>query len=450
MSDSDSEDSFHSAEDAEEDFRQRDRDVTAELASLRVAKEATTTKTSTSLKSTVPPLIQPAVEGPSWADTLESDLDLDEMLEAEQKAILEKKRDQIFRSAKPDLGTAPPPLTTVPLPLTTVPPPLTTVPLPLTTAPPPFTTFPPPLITARRNSGPSEPSSTASPSEPSTDKESGNDLKDWDRFSRKSIEESRQEKATPTTAVPDQSLLDEWETGWDETDVTEEDIAAVTKVLPTTSTPTESGSLMGKKLKGSPIDSPVKKPTEPSAAFSSGPTEPSAASSSGPREPSAGSSSGPTEPSAASSTGQTGMWGKWGGWGTNLLITAVGQVGQGLNVVMDTVEQSLGAPKPEELAAARKAVEEADVWDKEPSNVKREKETMKPSVQRPLTQPEAATTTTTGWLSDLSSKVQSGGLSLVSNSLDVLEGLGKKTMEVVNDKDPGLKQTKAVLTRKIN
>lgn len=55
-----------------------------------------------------------------------------------------------------------------------------------------------------------------------------------------------------------------------------------------------------------------------------------------------------------------------------------------------------------------------------------------------------------GWLAGLTNKVQSGGLTLVTGSLDVLEGIGKKTMDVLKDKDPGLQQTKAILTGKPN
>lgn len=55
-----------------------------------------------------------------------------------------------------------------------------------------------------------------------------------------------------------------------------------------------------------------------------------------------------------------------------------------------------------------------------------------------------------GLLSTITSKVQTSGVTLVATGLDALEGLGKKTMEVVSDKDPGLRQTKAALSGKLN
>lgn len=61
-------------------------------------------------------------------------------------------------------------------------------------------------------------------------------------------------------------------------------------------------------------------------------------------------------------------WSDWGSWGSSLLSTATSsvstltsQVGQGINNVFETVEQSLGAPKPEDLALKQKTEKEAEV-----------------------------------------------------------------------------------------
>lgn len=137
---------------------------------------------------------------------------------------------------------------------------------------------------------------------------------------------------------------------------------------------------------------------------------------------------------------------------------------------MDTVEQSLGAPRPEEMAALKAGERPEDAVEVSSCDVKSSscfdliwasltafvflllqgKKEWEPASSAQSAAYLAPSDSVSGWLSGITTKVQSGGLNLVSNSLDVLEGLGKKTMEVVGEKDPGFQKTKAVLTGRIN
>ena len=174
--------------------------------------------------------------------------------------------------------------------------------------------------------------SSSSSTNSAGEKESGSELKEWDRLSGNNDEFGTltQDRVATSSGDVDESLVDDWESGWDETDVTEDDmLQAVTASEP--SKPSTTSDVR-------PTVLPVKK-VVPALKGSEDLT---AAASVAARQP------------------QTGLWGKWGGWGTTLLTTAVGQVGQGLNAVMDTVEQSLGAPRPEELAARGSTAEKTD------------------------------------------------------------------------------------------
>ena len=52
-----------------------------------------------------------------------------------------------------------------------------------------------------------------------------------------------------------------------------------------------------------------------------------------------------------------------------------------------------------------------------------------------------------GMLSTISTAVQSTGKSVISGGLDALEFIGKKTMDVIAEGDPGFKRTKGLMNR---
>uniref|UniRef100_A0A8C6XTI3 Family with sequence similarity 114 member A2 n=1 Tax=Naja naja TaxID=35670 RepID=A0A8C6XTI3_NAJNA len=134
---------------------------------------------------------------------------------------------------------------------------------------------------------------------------------------------------------------------------------------------------------------------------------------------------------------QTG-WGYWGNWGKSLLSSAsatMATVGHGISNVIEKAETSLGIPNPTDLSSdARDAIKESQNSE-EVSDDK--KETENPS---PLSG-------AFGMFSTISSAVQSTGKTVISGSLDALEYIGKKTMDVIAEGDPGFKKTKGLMNR---
>ncbi|XP_044517706.1 protein FAM114A2 isoform X2 [Gracilinanus agilis] len=125
---------------------------------------------------------------------------------------------------------------------------------------------------------------------------------------------------------------------------------------------------------------------------------------------------------------QTG-WGYWGSWGKSLLSSAsatVATVGQGISNVIEKAETSLGIPSPTEISS--EAQNTAGSTHKEDGN----------------TSPMG---TALGVFSTISTAVQSTGKSVISGGLDALEFIGKKTMDVIAEGDPGFKKTKGLMNR---
>ncbi|XP_066198151.1 protein FAM114A2 [Saccopteryx leptura] len=124
---------------------------------------------------------------------------------------------------------------------------------------------------------------------------------------------------------------------------------------------------------------------------------------------------------------QTG-WGYWGSWGKSLLSSAsatVATVGQGISNVIEKAETSLGIPSPSEISAeAQHATGETNAEEDENFS--------------PMTGPF-------GVFSTITSAVQSTGKTVISGGLDALEFIGKKTMDVIAEGDPGFKRTKGLM-----
>uniref|UniRef100_A0A8D1K7M8 Family with sequence similarity 114 member A2 n=1 Tax=Sus scrofa TaxID=9823 RepID=A0A8D1K7M8_PIG len=126
---------------------------------------------------------------------------------------------------------------------------------------------------------------------------------------------------------------------------------------------------------------------------------------------------------------QTG-WGYWGSWGKSLLSSAsatVATVGQGISNVIEKAETSLGIPSPSDISTeVQYAAGETNAKESENSS--------------PVSGPF-------GVFSTISTAVQSTGKSVISGGLDALEFIGKKTMDVIAEGDPGFKRTKGLMNR---
>uniref|UniRef100_A0A2R8ZQJ9 Family with sequence similarity 114 member A2 n=1 Tax=Pan paniscus TaxID=9597 RepID=A0A2R8ZQJ9_PANPA len=123
-------------------------------------------------------------------------------------------------------------------------------------------------------------------------------------------------------------------------------------------------------------------------------------------------------------------WGYWGSWGKSILSSAsatVATVGQGISNVIEKAETSLGIPSPSEISTEVKYVAgETNAKENENSS------------------PVAGAF---GVFSTISTAVQSTGKSVISGGLDALEFIGKKTMDVIAEGDPGFKRTKGLMNR---
>ncbi|EPQ10357.1 Protein FAM114A2 [Myotis brandtii] len=126
---------------------------------------------------------------------------------------------------------------------------------------------------------------------------------------------------------------------------------------------------------------------------------------------------------------QTG-WGYWGSWGKSLLSSAsatVATVGQGISNVIEKAETSLGIPSPSDISnEVQYAAGETNAKEDENSS---------------------PVTGAFGVFSTISTAVQSTGKTVISGGLDALEFIGKKTMDVIAEGDPGFKRTKGLMHR---
>lgn len=142
------------------------------------------------------------------------------------------------------------------------------------------------------------------------------------------------------------------------------------------------------------------------------------------------------------STVSQGGWGYWGSWGKSILSTAtatVATVGQGLTQVIEKAETSLGIPSPTELSA--QVEEEQKQQNSSPVG------DGSSEVDGAVGEGSSPVGSAMGMLSSLTSVVQSTGKTVITGGLDALEFIGKKTMDVIAEGDPGFKKTKGLMIR---
>ncbi|XP_078256024.1 protein NOXP20-like [Rhinoraja longicauda] len=130
-------------------------------------------------------------------------------------------------------------------------------------------------------------------------------------------------------------------------------------------------------------------------------------------------------------------WGSWGAWGKSLISTATATVGHGLNTVKEKAEASLkvhgSSPASEEikLAESDEVAIASDTQEAQPADVS----------------PSYPTAGSRGMLSAISNVVHNTGKTVITGGLDALEFIGKKTMNVLAESDPGFKKTKILINR---
>lgn len=122
-------------------------------------------------------------------------------------------------------------------------------------------------------------------------------------------------------------------------------------------------------------------------------------------------------------------WSSWGSWGKTLLTTATSTVGQGFSSVKEKAGVALRIRQSSTCEEAEEAHEHSGTEQAEHAH---------------------AEETHRGVLSTISSAVHNTGKSVITGGLDALEFIGKKTMNVLAESDPGFKKTKILMQRTVS
>ncbi|KAM9381615.1 protein NOXP20 isoform 2-T2 [Phaethornis superciliosus] len=146
--------------------------------------------------------------------------------------------------------------------------------------------------------------------------------------------------------------------------------------------------------------------------------------------------------SQVKSSSKASRWGSWGTWGKSLLSSASATVGHGITAVKEKAGTTLGIHNPSSASSetAEPSAAETPVLQAEDSLNQSSSETIPPS-------PSSGSR---GMLSAITNAVQNTGKSVLSGGLDALEFIGKKTMNVLAESDPGFKRTKTLMARTVS
>lgn len=141
-------------------------------------------------------------------------------------------------------------------------------------------------------------------------------------------------------------------------------------------------------------------------------------------------------PAPVSSSTSSSGWGSWGGKLSSVLSTATEGLGNITTQVNQGLNQIIGVPDPEELARIN-AAEEASKPPKPEQLTKAETETVTEKSD------SGVPAFNLGLVTTLGSKVLNTGL-------DTLEGIGKKTMNILQENDPKLMNKRKLLGLEAN
>ncbi|XP_015189002.1 PREDICTED: protein FAM114A2 isoform X2 [Polistes dominula] len=142
------------------------------------------------------------------------------------------------------------------------------------------------------------------------------------------------------------------------------------------------------------------------------------------------------------------LWSNWGNWGVSSLIntatvgvsTLTSHVSQGLSLLEETINipDTSESHMIENSQKEKEQDKETDEKEKTVISVKDSKENVSN-----LSQGTFGLSSFLYGVSSITKLVESTGSKVMSGGLDTLEAIGKKTMEVLQEGDPGLKKKKA-------
>ncbi|XP_006169304.1 protein NOXP20 isoform X2 [Tupaia chinensis] len=143
---------------------------------------------------------------------------------------------------------------------------------------------------------------------------------------------------------------------------------------------------------------------------------------------------------AEGSLPREGGWAGWGSWGKSLLSSASATVGHGLTAVKEKAGATL------RIHSVNSGASEGPQLDTE-NGVPEDAAPDQSPAKSPPTSPSPSSG---GMLSAISNVVQNTGKSVLTGGLDALEFIGKKTMNVLAESDPGFKRTKTLMERTVS
>ncbi|XP_067154243.1 protein NOXP20 isoform X4 [Apteryx mantelli] len=140
------------------------------------------------------------------------------------------------------------------------------------------------------------------------------------------------------------------------------------------------------------------------------------------------------------SSSKASRWGAWGTWGKSLLSSASATVGHRITAVKEKAGTTLrihNASSASSEATDPPAAETSVIQDS-------------PDQSTSADIPSSPSSGSRGMLSAISNVVQNTGKSVLSGGLDALEFIGKTTMNVLAESDPGFKRTKTLMARTVS
>ncbi|KAM5287525.1 protein NOXP20 isoform 1-T1 [Hipposideros larvatus] len=144
---------------------------------------------------------------------------------------------------------------------------------------------------------------------------------------------------------------------------------------------------------------------------------------------------------AVDSPPRGGGWAGWGSWGKSLLSSASATVGHGLTAVKEKAGATL------RIHSVNSGSSEGAQPDTENGIPQTDTATDQSPTESPPTLPSSGSR---GMLSAITNVVQNTGKSVLTGGLDALEFIGKKTMTVLAESDPGFKRTKTLMERTVS
>ncbi|KAM6132733.1 protein NOXP20 isoform 2-T2 [Pterocles gutturalis] len=144
--------------------------------------------------------------------------------------------------------------------------------------------------------------------------------------------------------------------------------------------------------------------------------------------------------SPVNSSSKASRWGAWGIWGKSLLSSASATVGHGITAVKEKAGTTLG------IHNASSASSETTEPSAAETPIIQAEDSLDQSSSENIPSPSGSR----GVLSAITNAVQNTGKSVLSGGLDALEFIGKTTMNVLAESDPGFKRTKTLMARTVS